>query len=202
MGRPIVSGKRERNKEIVKEQFLVAARQLFSKKGLEHTTVSDIVKATKLGRGTFYNYFKDVKDIFDAIVDELNMEVRKITKDARRQADNLYDYLHDSFKAYFDFVSSKEMLAFHHKNQFYIRSSSYKSAPIRLIVKDIQEELTGEHASFRLNKEFNLRLLSYIAIGSPGELFLNNMSAGNQFSNEEVADFLAKLFTEGLVVSN
>lgn len=201
MGRAVVSGKRERNKELVKEQFLDAARKLFSEKGLEHTTVSDIVKATDLGRGTFYNYFKDVKDIFDAIVDELNMRVRQITKDARRQADNLYDYLHDSFKAYFDFVSSKEMLAFHYKNQFYIRSSSYKSAPIRLIVKDIQEELTGEYASFGLNKELNLRLLSYIAIGSPGELFLNNMSAGNQFSNEEVADFLARLFTEGLTVS-
>lgn len=50
------------------------ARQLFAKKGVDDTTMSDIAVASKKGRRTLYTYFKSKEDIYMAVVEsELEM---------------------------------------------------------------------------------------------------------------------------------
>ena len=50
------------------------ARQLFSKKGVDDTTMNDIAVASKKGRRTLYTYFKSKEDIYMAVVEsELEM---------------------------------------------------------------------------------------------------------------------------------
>ncbi len=190
-------GKRERNKEAIRSQLLLEARKLFAEHGFEKTTVADLVKACNIGRGTFYNYFSDVRDIFNTVVEEVNEEIRMITKKARNKQDNVFDLFHASIKAYFDFASSNEMLSFHKKNQAYIRSASYKSDSIRRIIKDLQVDISKLDDRINFKNERDRQLLSYVLVGTPAELFLNNMSVNSQFDNNEVALFLAKLFTSG-----
>lgn len=55
--------------------------KLFRKKGYDNTTVADIVKATKIGRGTFYKYFKNKKELFIECVKDIIFNEAKI-KDA------------------------------------------------------------------------------------------------------------------------
>lgn len=47
------------NKLHKKNQLLDTAFKLFTTKGISETSVSDITKAAKVGKGTFYLYFKD-----------------------------------------------------------------------------------------------------------------------------------------------
>jgi len=42
--------------------LLAAARRVFAEKGLGEATARDIVRETDLATGTFYNYFRDVRD--------------------------------------------------------------------------------------------------------------------------------------------
>lgn len=50
------------------------ARQLFAKKGVEDTTMSDIAVASRKGRRTLYTYFKSKEQIYRAVVEsELEM---------------------------------------------------------------------------------------------------------------------------------
>ena len=72
--------RREENKAVLRKRLLEEARKLFSVNGFEQTTVADIVAATGIGRGTFYNYFSDVKDIFDGVLDEINSEIRVLIR--------------------------------------------------------------------------------------------------------------------------
>lgn len=193
-----VIGKREQNKEKVRTLLISEATKLFSEKGYENTTVADIVSASTVGRGTFYNYFSDVKDIFDAVVEGINNQLRIVTKEARSKESDLASMLNASFKAYFDHVSSPELKGFHDKNQAYIRSASYKSETIRQVVRDLKEDLNQfeEVDDFVSDKTFSL--LTYVLLGTPAELFLNNMSVSSSYSNDEVASFLTNLFTKGL----
>jgi len=193
-----VIGKREQNKEKVRSLLISEATLLFSEKGYENTTVADIVTASTVGRGTFYNYFSDVKDIFDAVVAGINNQLRIVTKEARSKESDLAKMLYASFKAYFDYVSSPDLKGFHDKNQAYIRSASYKSDTIRQVVKDLREDLNQfqEVDDFVTDKTFSL--LTYVLLGTPAELFLNNMSVSSSYSNHEVATFLTTLFTNGL----
>lgn len=50
-------------------QILGEAIQVFSEKGYHAANIADIARRLGLGHGTFYRYFKNKLDIFEAIVD-------------------------------------------------------------------------------------------------------------------------------------
>ena len=54
-----------------KMELLKSAGKCFAKKGLTNTKISDITDLSGVGKGTFYLYFKNKKDIFLALVDSL-----------------------------------------------------------------------------------------------------------------------------------
>ncbi len=192
-------GKREKNKEAVRLQLLDAAKTLFADKGMENTTVSDIVKICSLGRGTFYNYFTDIKHIFDKVNENINQEIGELTKKARQGATTVHGQLYATFKAYFDFASSNKMKSYNQKNQAYIRSASYKSDVIRTIIKDLQKDIRSLNDKLNIKGDLEEQILSYVLIGTPAELYLNNMSVNTHLDNHQVADFLARIFSEGIV---
>jgi AcrR family transcriptional regulator len=61
-------GKIEEKKRLKKEALLEAAYQLFTEKGIDDTSVSEIVEEAKMAKGTFYLYFKDKYEIRDCLV--------------------------------------------------------------------------------------------------------------------------------------
>ena len=63
-----------------RSELITTARKLFSTKGYEQTTVSDIVKAIGVAQGTFYYYFESKKDVLDAIIEELINEQQAILR--------------------------------------------------------------------------------------------------------------------------
>ncbi|MDE3115692.1 MAG: helix-turn-helix transcriptional regulator, partial [Pseudomonadota bacterium] len=64
------AGKREQTKAQNRHIILQAAHQVFAELGYGATTVRDIIRATPLASGTFYNYFKSKEEVFQAIQDE------------------------------------------------------------------------------------------------------------------------------------
>ncbi len=56
-------GKAEKNKQIKRESLLNTAFNLFTTKGINNTSIADIVEAAGVAKGTFYLYFKDKYDI-------------------------------------------------------------------------------------------------------------------------------------------
>ncbi len=51
------------NKELKKEEILFAGIKTFSEKGFHQSTIEDISKKAKIGKGTVYEYFKSKEDI-------------------------------------------------------------------------------------------------------------------------------------------
>lgn len=52
-----------------RERLLDVARQLFMSNGVERTTMNDIATASDKGRRTIYTYFKNKKEIYDAVIE-------------------------------------------------------------------------------------------------------------------------------------
>lgn len=50
---------------------LKSAKGVFSEKGFHDASVSDIIEAAGIARGTFYLYFKNKRDLFDSLLDRL-----------------------------------------------------------------------------------------------------------------------------------
>ena len=71
------SGRRELNKAENRAALLKAARTVFADIGYGAAGVRDIVRRTDLASGTFYNYFKDKDEIFEAVVREMSVELMR-----------------------------------------------------------------------------------------------------------------------------
>ncbi|MCR5791648.1 MAG: TetR/AcrR family transcriptional regulator [Lachnospiraceae bacterium] len=50
------------------QELLASAFSLFTEKGINETSISDIVNKAKMAKGTFYLYFKDKYDIRDRLI--------------------------------------------------------------------------------------------------------------------------------------
>ena len=53
-----------------RDRLIEVARQLFARKGVENTTMNDIASASDKGRRTIYTYFKNKRDIFNAVIEQ------------------------------------------------------------------------------------------------------------------------------------
>jgi len=106
-----VSRGSEKRKEETREKIISAACELFSKYGYHNTQVMDIVKAVGMSAGTFYNHYKDKRDIFEQITME-GLESLRVTVRLLRDPIDIWNpevrakTLLETFNAVFDYVDS------------------------------------------------------------------------------------------------
>jgi AcrR family transcriptional regulator len=99
-------GKREETKASNRQAIIDAARRVFAELGYGATTVRDIIRATELASGTFYNYFKSKEEVFQALQDETALRVRPRLRAERIRARTFEEFIAGSFRTFFDFVKN------------------------------------------------------------------------------------------------
>jgi AcrR family transcriptional regulator len=101
-------GKREQTKFQNRQTILEAARRVFADLGYGATTVRDIVRATPLASGTFYNYFKSKEEVFQAIQDESALRIRPRLHEERTTAETIEQFITGTFRTFLEYVASDE----------------------------------------------------------------------------------------------
>ena len=106
------AGRRELNKAENRTALLKAARGVFAEMGYGAASVRDIVRRTDLASGTFYNYFKDKDEIFEAVVAELTGVLLQRHREGRGRATTAEAFVREHYAAYFNFLAEDpELLA-------------------------------------------------------------------------------------------
>ncbi len=54
--------------ELRKNQILDCSKKIFSEKGYYETYVEEVIKEARVGKGTFYRYFKNKEDLFISVL--------------------------------------------------------------------------------------------------------------------------------------
>lgn len=75
----------EEKKKQKQEALLMSAFELFTSKGINNTSISDIAKQAKMAKGTFYLYFKDKYDIRDRLIANKASRLFERAEQAMRQ---------------------------------------------------------------------------------------------------------------------
>ncbi len=101
------SGRREQTKLQNRETILAAARQVFAEMGFAAATVRDIIRATPLASGTFYNYFKSKEEVYQALRDDVALAIRPRLREARLAAASREELLSGGFRTFFAFVAEQ-----------------------------------------------------------------------------------------------
>src|SRR5215813_9074334 len=116
------AGRREQNKAENRAALLKAARTVFAEMGYGAAGVRDIVRRTDLASGTFYNYFKDKSEIFEAVVREMSVELLRRHRNGRVKARTAEEFFRAHASVYLNFVAKDpEILAFGRNNVTPIR---------------------------------------------------------------------------------
>jgi AcrR family transcriptional regulator len=102
------AGKREQTKAQNRQAILEAARHVFAELGYGATTVRDVIRATSLASGTFYNYFKSKEEVFQAIQDESALRIRPRLREERAKAGTIEEFISGSFRTFFEYVADDE----------------------------------------------------------------------------------------------
>lgn len=80
-----------------RDKLIEVARQLFANKGVENTTMNDIASASQKGRRTIYTYFRNKRDIFNAVIEsETEQILDKLRAIAAKQIspeEKLHEYI-------------------------------------------------------------------------------------------------------------
>ena len=68
-------GNVQQQKEEKKLHLMQAAETMFLQKGFAGTSIDDIVRTAGVAKGTFYLYFQDKAEIWDAVVVQISLRV-------------------------------------------------------------------------------------------------------------------------------
>lgn len=71
----VAGGRRERNKQRVRERIYEAAIELFAVNGYEATSVDEIADRADVARGTFFNHFQRKEDLIAAWVHQWRTKI-------------------------------------------------------------------------------------------------------------------------------
>lgn len=97
-----------------REKLIEVARQLFAHKGIENTTMNDIANASDKGRRTIYTYFKNKKEIYNAVIEQeseqMVSQLREILQLNISPVEKLRRFLEIRFALISDFISQGESI--------------------------------------------------------------------------------------------
>ena len=189
-------GKREETKASNRQAIVDAARQVFAELGYGATTVRDIIRATQLASGTFYNYFKSKEEVFQALQDETALRVRPRLRAERIRARNFEEFISGSFRTFFDFV----------KNDHTTFATMRRNPDMQRVRIDTPEVIAG-FDELRSDLELAIDngvvppidadLLMAALVGVAFEI-ANHMLSRDDLSVEDAAKFATALFLGGV----
>ncbi|MGB8603036.1 MAG: TetR/AcrR family transcriptional regulator [Rhizomicrobium sp.] len=190
-----LSGKRELTKTQNRQTILNAARQVFADMGYGATTVRDIIRATPLASGTFYNYFKSKEEVYQALRAEVALTIRPRLREARQNATTIKAFLSDTIRIYFDYIATEK------DNHRLIRAGV--TAQLRLDTpeviagfEELRQDLEQAMASGLIPK-IDADYLMAAIVGAVLEVS-RRMILRDTIDSAEAADFVSNLILNGL----
>lgn len=135
------SGRREQNKAENRTALLKAARAVFAEMGYGAASVRDIVRRTDLASGTFYNYFKDKDEIFEAVVGELTGVLLRRHREGRGRATTTEEFVREHYAAYFNFLAEDPELLALARSSFTAVRTLLDKPDVRALAKALNDDI-------------------------------------------------------------
>jgi AcrR family transcriptional regulator len=81
-----MAGKRQAARDERRSALIAAAQRVFSQRGYHAATVDDITRAASVGKGTFYLYFQEKREIYYEVIQGFLQLIREIAASVAERA--------------------------------------------------------------------------------------------------------------------
>jgi len=188
-------GRREQKKITNRKAILDAGLEVFSNIGYERATITDIVSASGLSVGTFYNYYGDKDTIFASLITTYLTQVRSVLSEARNKAISIESFVMGAFRAYSLLTASNpKMQRLIATNSSTFRQFVTSEKELIGIIEDLAQDMQNA-IDAGLAPDFPVSLMTSAMIASSIEIFSNDVG---KHSADEKANFLGHLFLGGI----
>ncbi len=165
-------------------QVLRAAMAVFAQKGYHATSVGDIIRRAAIARGTFYLYFENKRQIFEAILDvALRGIVHRLHRiDVAPESPPPLEQLRDNVGRLIAFLLSERevtQILLRHAEGLDIEFDRRLSAFYETIVDLIERSLRSGQLML-LVRPCHTRIVAYCILGSVKEVMARLTSGTNQ----------------------
>ena len=194
----LASGRRAVNRKNNRDAILDAARDVFAEIGYGGTTVRDIIRRTNLASGTFYNYFDSKEAVFNALSDEIGMELRQLLRDVRQRATSFDGFIEATFLTYFSYYAkNRENYMLTRSNRGRDGMNEVMQGPqVRAGLAELSDDIRqaiAEGVIPQLDVEFLTASLGGVAFS-----ILDKMMEREPLDPEAAAQFATRLFMTGV----
>lgn len=188
-----------------RDKFIEVARQLFARKGVENTTMNDIASASDKGRRTIYTYFKNKRDIYNAVVesesDKLLMNLRLIVAKQISAEEKLREYVAVRFETMREIVSRNGSLkaGFFRDLRKVDRARKLISKKEIAMLREILEEGV-EHGEFQIRDLNHTSVIITHMIQGLDVTYIRDSLSDKGIDQEMLADYFSDMVLNGIIV--
>ncbi len=186
-----------------RDRLIEVARQLFARKGIENTTMNDIASASDKGRRTIYTYFKNKRDIFNAVIEretgQLLVKLSEIQQQHISPETKLEEYISCRFETMREIVSRNGSLKagfFRDVRKVDRARKIISSREIEILGKILQEGV--ETGAFVIDNVHQTATILVHAVHGLDVPFIRDNLLEKGLDKEQVKDILSKLVLNGL----
>ncbi len=187
-----------------RDKFIEVARQLFARKGVENTTMNDIASASDKGRRTIYTYFKNKRDIYNAVVesesDKLLVNLRLIVARQVPAEDKLREYVAVRLETMREIVSRNGSLraGFFRDVRKVDRARKLISQKEIALLREILEEGMAND-EFRIKDAGHTAVIITHMIHGLDVTYICDSLSDKGIDQEMLAEYFSNLLLEGLM---
>lgn len=187
-----------------RDKFIEVARQLFARKGVENTTMNDIASASDKGRRTIYTYFKNKRDIYNAVVesesDKLLVNLRLIVARRVPAEDKLREYVAVRLETMREIVSRNGSLraGFFRDVRKVDRARKLISQKEIALLREILEEGMAND-EFRIKDAGHTAVIITHMIHGLDVTYIRDSLSDKGIDQEMLAEYFSNLLLEGLM---
>ncbi len=187
-----------------KKRICEAAVEIFNRKNFNETTVSEIAKAARVGKGTFYLYFESKVSLYDFL---LKVGVEKLisyVNDQIKEIDNPKDKLKELIRAQIGFNNSYKSYFSFFVSEMWVPREGLKEK-IDTVKEDyisIIDEIIDEGKKEGLFKNINSDTIGSGLFGMVSVTSFHWIIYSDIFPKDDISSDLKEVFFNGLLKDN
>lgn len=188
--------KRNLNKQLNRKAILDAAQQVFLTHGYDGVTIRDVIRATRLAAGTFYNYFTDKETLFEELLEARATALNRKLSAVRAAAKTLEAFLYESYMTVFEEIRMHpDFYAMVFRNEPTIRSMR-EDTIMGISMRALRKDLQGAVRRGLLPK-MDVDCLTALFFGAGYEM-ARLISAKPEKNIQQASLFVTRIFLSGI----
>lgn len=191
-----------------REGLLRAATRVFAKKGYRSASISDVIKAAGVARGTFYLYFRSKQDILFAVIDDLREQQKLfITQLSEQEGREAYsdprELARQEFLAWLRFYDQRRdalKILLREANLIDAALEPKRAEVRRGVVEYLSKRTRRLQSEGVYQKGLSPEIVSHFLIGMVDEIALSYLQQGRKPDLEWLANQCMSFELDGLLV--